>query len=76
MVSHLAMFDAVAVSGHHEARVVEFVDHLHEHFFIPSILKGAHYQAPLEPGAGAEIKIAAKNVVRFKAGSDLADAVK
>lgn len=28
------------------------------------------------PQTGAEIKIAAKNVVRFKAGSDLADAVK
>ena len=57
MVSHLSMFDAVAVSGHHEARVVEFVDHLHEHFVTPTILKGAHYQAPLDRGAGAEIKI-------------------
>lgn len=57
MVSHLAMFDAVAVTGHHENRVVEFVDHLHEHFVIPTKLKNAHYLAPLEPGAGAEIKL-------------------
>lgn len=57
MVSHLAMFDAVAVTGHHEERVVEFVDHLHEHFANPTVLKNAHYQAPLAPGAGAEIKL-------------------
>lgn len=57
MVSHLAMFDAVAVTGHHEGRVVEFVDHLHEHFVIPTVVRSAHYQAPLEAGAGAEIKI-------------------
>ncbi len=69
MVSHLAMFDAVAVSGHHEARVVEFVDHLHEHFVIPTILKGAHYQAPLEPGAGAEIKIESIKQYSYPDGS-------
>lgn len=57
MVSHLAMFDAVAVTGHHEGRVVEFVDHLHEHFVIPTVVKNAHYQAPLQAGAGAEIKL-------------------
>jgi L-fuconate dehydratase len=57
MVSHLAMFDAVAVTGHHESRVVEFVDHLHEHFVIPTVLINAHYQAPLVAGAGAEIKM-------------------
>ena len=32
MVQHLAMFDAVAVTGHHPGRIVEFVDHLHEQF--------------------------------------------
>jgi len=56
MVAHLAMFDSVAVTGHHDQRVVEFVDHLHEHFVIPTKIKNANYIAPLEPGAGAEIK--------------------
>src|SRR4029079_11053063 len=32
MVQHLAMFDYVAVSGSMDGRVIEFVDHLHEHF--------------------------------------------
>jgi L-fuconate dehydratase len=64
MVAHLAMFDAVAVTGHHEKRVVEFVDHLHEHFVIPTQIKNACYVAPLEPGAGAEIN--PKSLVEFE----------
>ena len=35
MVQHLAMFDYVAVSGSTEDRVIEYVDHLHEHFVDP-----------------------------------------
>jgi L-fuconate dehydratase len=64
MVAHLAMFDSVAVTGHHEKRVVEFVDHLHEHFVIPTQIKNACYVAPLEPGAGAEIN--PKSLVEFE----------
>lgn len=56
MVQHLAMFDAVAVSGHHADRVVEFVDHLHEHFVVPTQIENAHYRAPLAAGIGAEMK--------------------
>ena len=56
MVQHLAMFDSVAVTGHHPLRVVEFVDHLHEHFTIPTEVKAGRYIAPTTPGAGAEMK--------------------
>jgi len=55
LVQHLAMFDAVAVTGHHPDRVVEFVDHLHEHFVVPTIINNAHYMPPLKPGAGGEM---------------------
>ncbi len=55
MVQHLAMFDFVAVGGEHPDRVVEFVDHLHEHFVVPTNIQRARYMAPLEPGAGAEM---------------------
>ena len=55
MVQHVAMFDFVAVGGAHPDRVVEFVDHLHEHFVVPTDIKNAHYMPPLAPGAGAEI---------------------
>ena len=55
MVQHLAMFDFVAVGGAHPDRVVEFVDHLHEHFVIPTNIQNARYMPPAQPGAGAEM---------------------
>ena len=55
LVQHLAMFDAVAVTGHHPDRVVEFVDHLHEHFVVPTNIRNAHYMPPTEPGTGGEM---------------------
>ena len=49
-VQHLAIFDYVAVSGSLEERVVEYVDHLHEHFETPVIVSDGRYRAPLAPG--------------------------
>ena len=45
-VQHLAIFDYVAVSGSLEDRVVEYVDHLHEHFVAPAIVRDGRYVAP------------------------------
>ncbi len=55
MVQHLAMWDAVAVTGHHDRRVVEYVNHLHHHFLEPVIIKQGNYMAPRLPGSGAEM---------------------
>ncbi|WP_405799524.1 enolase C-terminal domain-like protein [Streptomyces sp. NBC_01506] len=55
MVQHLSMFDYVAVSGTVEDRVIEFVDHLHEHFVDPVRVERGHYLAPVLPGLGAEM---------------------
>ena len=55
MVQHLAMFDYVAVSGTTEDRVIEYVDHLHEHFTDPVRVRGGRYLAPTAPGIGAEM---------------------
>ena len=63
MVQHVAMFDFVAVGGKHPDRVVEFVDHLHEHFVVPTDIRNAHYMAPLAPGASAEMH--AKSIADF-----------
>ena len=49
-VQHLAMFDYIAVSGSLEDRVVEYVDHLHEHFVAPAIVRDGRYLAPTAPG--------------------------
>ncbi len=69
MVQHFAMFDAVAVTGHHPGRIVEFVDHLHEHFVVPTDIKNGSYIAPLQPGAGAEMHQVSIDTYQFPSGS-------
>ncbi|KOS22694.1 L-galactonate dehydratase [Escovopsis weberi] len=58
---HLSTIDYVVVSG--KKSVLEFVDHLHEHFVHPSVIKDGHYQTPLEPGYSVEMK--AESMDRF-----------
>jgi L-fuconate dehydratase len=53
MVQHLAMFDYVAVSGGIDDRVIEYVDHLHEHFADPVRIRDGRYLAPTAPGFSA-----------------------
>ncbi|MFI2207767.1 L-fuconate dehydratase [Streptomyces sp. NPDC020192] len=55
MVQHLSMFDYVAVSGTVEDRVIEYVDHLHEHFADPVRITDGHYLAPILPGLSAQM---------------------
>jgi L-fuconate dehydratase len=55
LVQHLSMFDYLAVSGSKHDRVIEYVDHLHEHFTHPVVVTGGHYQAPRDPGFSAEM---------------------
>jgi L-fuconate dehydratase len=55
-VQHLSMFDYVAVSGSMEGRVIEYVDHLHEHFLDPVVVHRGNYQAPSMPGASTEMR--------------------
>ncbi|KAB1928925.1 L-fuconate dehydratase [Micromonospora noduli] len=56
LVQHLSMFDFVAVSGSMRDRVVEYVDHLHEHFLDPVVIKDGHYVAPSAPGFSAAMR--------------------
>jgi len=55
MVQHLAMFDYVAVSGTTDDRVIEYVDHLHEHFTDPVRIRDGRYLAPTAPGISAQL---------------------
>jgi L-fuconate dehydratase len=55
LVQHLAMFDYAAVSGTMDNRVIEYVDHLHEHFVDPVIIQDGRYAAPSAPGFSAEM---------------------
>jgi L-fuconate dehydratase len=63
LVQHLSMFDYLAVSGSLDDRVIEYVDHLHEHFTAPVVVRGGFYLAPESPGSGATIR--AESLERF-----------
>lgn len=54
-VQHVSMFDYVALSGTMDGRMIEYVDHLHEHFVTPVRIERGRYGAPTEPGAGTEM---------------------
>ncbi len=49
-VQHLSIFDYIAVSGSLAGRRIEFVDHLHEHFIDPVVMRRGHYMPPTAPG--------------------------
>lgn len=56
LVQHLSMFDYVAVSQTMQDRVIEYVDHLHEHFVDPVVIRSGRYAVPEAPGSSAEIR--------------------
>ncbi|MDB9870364.1 fuconate dehydratase [Alphaproteobacteria bacterium] len=53
---HLAMIDYLCISGRKNDQVIEYVDHLHEHFLNPCIIKNAAYMIPKESGFSVEMK--------------------
>jgi len=55
-VQHLSMIDYIAVSGTKDGRVIEYVDHLHEHFLDPCDIRNAAYMPPSKPGFSIEMK--------------------
>ena len=55
-VQHLSMIDYLCVSGTKDGRVIEYVDHLHEHFLEPCVIRDAAYMPPTAPGFSIEMK--------------------
>jgi L-fuconate dehydratase len=55
-VQHLSMIDYLCVSGTKEERVIEYVNHLHEHFVDPCVIRDAAYMPPRRPGFSIEMK--------------------
>ncbi|WVF72423.1 hypothetical protein IAT40_007238 [Kwoniella sp. CBS 6097] len=57
-VIHLSLIDYICVSGEMERNVLEFVDHLHEHFLYPvSINAQGRYNVPQDPKGGYSIEM-------------------
>jgi len=55
-VQHIAMIDYICISGSMENRVIEYVDHLHEHFLDPVVIKDSAYMSPSVPGYSIQMK--------------------
>lgn len=62
-VQHLSVFDFLSVSASMENRVIEFVDHLHEHFIDPVVIRNGYYQLPTAPGYSIQVK--SESLTRF-----------
>jgi L-fuconate dehydratase len=55
-VQHMSMIDYIAITGEKDSKRIEFVDHLHEHFLDPCVVRNGSYMAPSQPGFSIEIK--------------------
>ncbi|MFJ8989924.1 enolase C-terminal domain-like protein [Streptomyces sp. NPDC102279] len=56
LVQHLSMFDFVGLAGTTDDRVIEYVDHLHDHFTEPVVIRDGRYTAPTAPGFSATMR--------------------
>jgi L-fuconate dehydratase len=63
-VQHLSMIDYLCISGTREGRVIEYVDHLHEHFVEPCVIRDAAYMPPT--GAGFSITMKPESLERYR----------
>ena len=73
MTQHISIFDYVAVSGSLEGRILEYVDHLHEHFIDPVKIVRGHYMVPQVPGYSIEMHADSQNRHVFPTGPVWAD---
>jgi L-fuconate dehydratase len=67
-VQHLSMLDYVAISGTMENRVIEYVDHLHEHFVDPVVILNGAYMPPKQSGFSITMKQASLKEYSFPHG--------
>lgn len=65
-VQHLSMIDYLSISGTTQDRVCEYVDHLHEHFVDPCVVRDAAYIAPEAPGYSITMKPESLEAYRFR----------
>jgi L-fuconate dehydratase len=63
-VQHLSMIDYLVVSGTKTGRVIEYVDHLHEHFIDPCVIENAAYMPPSR--AGFSIQMKPESIARYE----------
>jgi L-fuconate dehydratase len=74
-VQHLSIFDYLAVSTTTEGRVTEYVDHLHEHFVDPAVVRHGHYLAPMAPGTSITMLASSIDAYSYPIGDQWAAAL-
>jgi len=70
LVQHLAAIDYIAISGSLDGRMIEYVDHLHEHFIDPVAIRDARYVLPTLPGYSAQMRPESLARYRFPDGHE------
>src|SRR5205085_11942649 len=68
-VQHISLFDYIAVSGSLQDRVLEYVDHLHEHFVDPVTIRGGRYIPPTRPGYSITMRPASLREYSYPGGA-------
>jgi L-fuconate dehydratase len=72
-VQHISIFDYIAVSASLQDRIVEYVDHLHEHFVHPVEVRNGRYMPPMAAGYSIEMRLEAFERYSFPDGSEWRD---
>ena len=67
-VQHISLFDYICVSASLDNRVLEYVDHLHEHFLDPVVIRNGRYMPPQRPGYSIEMHAASLDQYHFPDG--------
>lgn len=68
-VQHLSMIDYIAISGSLDNRIIEYVDHLHEHFLDPVRIQNGHYMPPVKAGYSITMKTESLDAYTFPEGA-------
>ena len=68
-VQHLAMIDYICISASLDHRVLEYVDHLHEHFVDPVVVRAGRYMPPGQPGYSITMKPGSLDRFEFPKGT-------
>jgi L-fuconate dehydratase len=72
LVQHLSVIDYLCVSGSLDGRMIEYVDHLHEHFVDPVVIRDGSYLVPTRPGYSSEIRRESLERYRYPDGPEWA----
>ncbi|MDP9379214.1 MAG: L-fuconate dehydratase [Chloroflexota bacterium] len=68
-VQHLSIFDYVCVGASLENHVLEYVDHLHEHFLDPVVIRDGHYLPPTAPGYSIQMRSTSLDEYEYPTGA-------